>query len=1425
MVIGEPQWGECPSAWFMCRRCPAALRDGQSNNCSDSEEDNWKVTYPGNVMQFLCLIYHNYPQDPLWQSSDFLQALAAILFPPEIPKRRSNSSWNDSVALTAAKGQSRAENPTNPTIHPARKQISDFLKLLLIEILLCNPPQKQLHPLDFLLEASPENTTNQQKRSFQSEILLSAMGVFHIVSEGCCTISSNGTRESQQSSESIPSLANISYLTQKLVEKLYSGMFTADPKEIILFITEQIMVVIENSFSQKEVLLSVLYSSLNRVILYCLSKPQQSLSECLGLLSILNFLQEQWDIIFATYNSNMSFIICFMHCLFHIHARSYPEGFGLEPKPRVSPYHQVFLSPHEDMREPGEESLPSLSDVQNGILKTVLGLWHQLMQQRRQVLEDTFKMDLSVKPGESEVKIENVTPLWEETTLKSWQHYLASEKKMLASKPNTVQQSKTSSWSGSLSSAMKLIPGRQAKETECKTEDFVSCMEEYRRRGQELYASLYKDHVQRQKCGYSKAASEWAKMKNQLFNELGLWRQKLGTVPCSQWSLDWREGPVRMRKRIRRKISGESLKNVNQAKNNETSPTNAENQDELMPDEDEDRDDVEDCNQLTFFPALHESLHSEDFLELCRERKVILQELVDKEKVSRKHSVVIVQGHVVSEGVLLFGQQHFYICENFTLSSVGDVYCTKHCLSNISDQFIFNMCSKDRPSDHYTCNRYPYSDIKEIQLMRFLLQEIALEIFFRNGYSKFLVFHNSDRIKAFKSFCSLQPGLKGKGIPEESLNIRKSIGSEKIMLQKWQKREISNFEYLMYLNTMAGRTYNDYMQYPVFPWILADYTSETLNFTNPKTFRDLSKPMGAQTKERKLKFIKRYKEVEKSEGDLSVQCHYCTHYSSAIIVASYLVRMKPFTQTFCSLQGGSFDVADRMFHSVKNTWESASSENMSDVRELIPEFFYLPEFLTNCNDVEFGCMQDGTILGDVLLPPWAEGDPQKFISLHRQALESDFVSCNLHHWIDLIFGYKQHGPAAVEAVNTFHPYFYGDKMDLHKVTDPLIKSTILGFVSNFGQIPKQLFTKPHPARNAQGKPSGKEVSLSTGPTGCPPPFFCTLQNLKPSLVTVKDMYIFPLGSESPKGAIGHIVPTEKYVLAVEKNKVLIPHLWSKTFSWGFDDFTCCLGNYGSDKTLTTFESTADWGKCLCAVCPSPTLVITSGDSAVVCIWELSMFKDKVKGLHLKQALYGHTKSVTCLAASMTYSLLVSGSCDQTCILWDLDHLMFVTQLPIHRASISAVAISDSTGDIVSCAGTHLYLWNINGQALASINTACGSQGDIQCCYLTEGMDWESSNIIITGSWDGIVRIWKTENVRTSGPGAGPESHTMESPDHKGKKWEKNLALCRELDINIALTGKSSKNNPAITALAISRNQSKLLVGDERGRIYCWSRDG
>jgi len=76
--------------------------------------------------------------------------------------------------------------------------------------------------------------------------------------------------------------------------------------------------------------------------------------------------------------------------------------------------------------------------------------------------------------------------------------------------------------------------------------------------------------------------------------------------------------------------------------------------------------------------------------------------------------------------------------------------------------------------------------------------------------------------------------------------------------QRWVRGEISNFQYLMHLNTLAGRSYNDLMQYPVFPWILADYESEELDLSHPATFRDFCRPMGAQSPERLEQFKKRY---------------------------------------------------------------------------------------------------------------------------------------------------------------------------------------------------------------------------------------------------------------------------------------------------------------------------------------------------------------------------------------------------------------------------------------------------------------------------------------------------------------------------------------------------------------------------------------
>ena len=74
------------------------------------------------------------------------------------------------------------------------------------------------------------------------------------------------------------------------------------------------------------------------------------------------------------------------------------------------------------------------------------------------------------------------------------------------------------------------------------------------------------------------------------------------------------------------------------------------------------------------------------------------------------------------------------------------------------------------------------------------------------------------------------------------------------------------------------------------------------------------------------------------------------------MVLHYLVRVEPFTSLHIDLQSGRFDVADRQFHSIQSLWKSLY-DNVNDVKELIPEFFFFPEFLLNTNNFDLGKLQ------------------------------------------------------------------------------------------------------------------------------------------------------------------------------------------------------------------------------------------------------------------------------------------------------------------------------------------------------------------------------------------------------------------------------------------------------------------------------------
>jgi hypothetical protein len=76
----------------------------------------------------------------------------------------------------------------------------------------------------------------------------------------------------------------------------------------------------------------------------------------------------------------------------------------------------------------------------------------------------------------------------------------------------------------------------------------------------------------------------------------------------------------------------------------------------------------------------------------------------------------------------------------------------------------------------------------------------------------------------------------------------------------------------MQLNFFSGRTYNDLTQYPVMPWILADYTSSQIDLANPCVYRDLSKPIAVQDDARVSAFQDRW-------------CiHWCIHYHMYVCI-------------------------------------------------------------------------------------------------------------------------------------------------------------------------------------------------------------------------------------------------------------------------------------------------------------------------------------------------------------------------------------------------------------------------------------------------------------------------------------------------------------------------------------------------------------
>ncbi|XP_013207257.1 protein FAN [Microtus ochrogaster] len=585
--------------------------------------------------------------------------------------------------------------------------------------------------------------------------------------------------------------------------------------------------------------------------------------------------------------------------------------------------------------------------------------------------------------------------------------------------------------------------------------------------------------------------------------------------------------------------------------------------------------------------------------------------------------------------------------------------------------------------------------------------------------------------------------------------------AESYMLQ-WQRGLLSNSQYLLHLNNLADRSCNDLSQYPVFPWIINDYSSPELDLSNPETFRDLSKPVGALNQERLERLLTRYQEMPEPKF------MYGSHYSSPGYVLFYLVRIAP--EYMLCLQNGRFDNADRMFNSIAETWKNCL-DGATDFKELIPEFYDEDvSFLVNSLKLDLGKRQGGQMVDDVELPAWASS-PQDFLQKNKAALESSYVSEHLHEWIDLIFGYKQKGSEAVGAHNVFHPLTYEGGADLNSIEDPDEKVAMLTQILEFGQTPKQLFVTPHPRRIT---PKFKSVSQASSYNAS-----VTDSPVSPGEESFED-----LTEESRSLAWNNITKLqlhEQYKIHKEAvTGIAVSCNGSSVFTTSQDSTLKMFSK--ESKMLQRSISFSNMALSSCLLLPGDTTVISSSwdnnvyfysiafgrrqdtlmghDDAVSKIcwhndrlysasWDSTVkvwsgVPAEMPGTKRHQfdllAELEHDVSVDTINLNTVSTLLVSGTKEGMVNIWDLTTATLLHQISCHSGTVCDAAFSPDSRHVLST-GLDGCLNVIDVQTGMLISSMASEEP--QRCFVWDG------NSVLSGSGSGELLVWDLLGAKIS----------------------------------------------------------------------------
>lgn len=357
-------------------------------------------------------------------------------------------------------------------------------------------------------------------------------------------------------------------------------------------------------------------------------------------------------------------------------------------------------------------------------------------------------------------------------------------------------------------------------------------------------------------------------------------------------------------------------------------------------------------------------------------------------------------------------------------------------------------------------------DVKWMTLYEFYYKKTGIELFlFSSAQSILLDFGNEKTAEKIYQFllekCT------------ELIDVRLNE-----LTKIWNDNLMSNYDYLMYLNRLANRSFNDISRYPIFPWVISDFGSEEFQINFKTQYRDFTKPMHIQWKSREERSIELFDQISKDPVPVKKPFH-CSQFSSnpGSIVYFY-TRIVPLLIT--KLQSEAFGPTDRVFRGFETLW-SQMQTGLIQFTEMIPEMYTVNkvDILKNKNRLDFGISSDGEEISDVNLPKWALS-PQDFMFKMKAALESEYCSLHLHSWIDLVFGINTKGNNAMKQMNMYSEGCYKENWDLMNIKSKLKLQAYRTLIHQYGQVPFDLFSFSHPKKKIKAQISMNDSKKDKG---------------------------------------------------------------------------------------------------------------------------------------------------------------------------------------------------------------------------------------------------------------------------------------------------------------------------------------------------------